>query len=834
MADAAPPADGDDTATASEANQSETKEVATDLPATSAAPKRLRDLWRAPALVLGLTLLIMGLLAVRKSAPGPDFDAALRDVQSLLKAQRADEALDQLNNVIRPRLGDPAATADIVGRFHALRGDVLYFAQLAKGVDNPQNFEAIVNEYRLAEERLGKLALDSEGRMVDGLIALGQIDDAADRTLALPVEQRDLRTELLRKIISANLAAPRLRYDLTLNLLTTLAAQSGLTPRDRLWVSTRMATLMLDAGFPGQALERLLQEAQRFQSLDGEPGARLLLLLGRAYFDLGRFEDASDQFDRVISMLTGNEQLSATATTYLGRSIQALGKTQEARDHFSHVVSTAPHSAAAPMALLGLAETESLLGGFEASLAAYRDLTERARKGDVSERRLPIATVVRSLNNRMIEREEREDLPNALAFAQLAEGLFVDKDPPPETLLAIARIRRQLADKLLRDQNADPADPVSLAKLDPVTRAEVRAHYADAANHYLRHARAVILSDNDAFADSLWSAAETFDLAGDPNKAIDIFGEYLRAKPDDPREPQALFRLGQLHEANGDYKIAEDLYAELIAKHPNSPEGTRALVALGRVRLRDGDSENDAVAEQLLRRAISGELLSPDSRDYRSALFEIAALLLRTDRYEEAIERFAEAIERYPDDADINTTRYRFAEALRRSAEDLGATLREAMPDSQRRELSTLRNERLTKAMALYEQVRGALERTPTDSLTEVQRMRLRNTYFYRADSAFDLEDYDTAIRLYDAAAQRYASDPSSLVAMAQIVASYLALGDLKAAQTAQERARNRFLELPEDAFDDASLPAGRSFWEQWLKSRLTLADAQSQENDGG
>ncbi|RMD66829.1 MAG: tetratricopeptide repeat protein [Planctomycetota bacterium] len=444
--------------------------------------------------------------------------------------------------------------------------------------------------------------------------------------------------------------------------------------------------------------------------------------------------------------------------------------------------------------------------------------------------------VTRSLLDRASEREERGDLDTALSFAQLAEELHREH-PQASVDIVIARLQRRIADQSLAQQGASPDDPLALARLDHVTLVEARAHYADAADHFLRHARAVLLEDNDAFAESLWLAAESYDYAGEAEKAVEVYSEYLRAKPDDPREPQALLRLARLQEALHNEAAAEGLYAELFSKHPHAPEGIKAMIALARMRLADNETDNDAVAEQQLLRVLSGELLAPDSQDYREALLALADHLLRQGRHEEAIQRFSEALTRYPEDPQIVSLRYKLAESLRRSAEEMERKLREAMPESQRRELTQLRRERLAQAMGLYDQVREALEQRPKETLSDLDRLRLRNAYFYRADAAFDLGEYDTAIRLYDAAAQRYAQDPSSLVALAQIVAAYLAKGDVQAARTAQERARARFLELPDEAFASDQLPADRKFWEQWLKSRLTLADVpreKSPADDGG
>jgi tetratricopeptide (TPR) repeat protein len=104
--------------------------------------------------------------------------------------------------------------------------------------------------------------------------------------------------------------------------------------------------------------------------------------------------------------------------------------------------------------------------------------------------------------------------------------------------------------------------------------------------------------------------------------------------------------------------------------------------------------------------------------------------------------------------------------------------------------------------------------------------VRLRNASFYLGDCAFDLADYETAIRQYDAAREKYPKDPASLVAMIQIVNAYVEQGDLKRARTANDRAKRFYESLPESAWTDPNLPIGQAEWQRWLDAMGRLMPA--------
>jgi len=249
--------------------------------------------------------------------------------------------------------------------------------------------------------------------------------------------------------------------------------------------------------------------------------------------------------------------------------------------------------------------------------------------------------------------------------------------------------------------------------------------------------------------------------------------------------------------------------------------GTATVDACGTC---DADASNDIEAEGLLRRVLAGTILPPNAPEFRIALDELGRHFVRSGKYPEAITRLTESLERYPDSPDALLIRFQLAEALRLSGREIAQQLTQAMPESQRRELERVRRDRLRQAMGEYERV-ALRTGSPLDThISGVEANAIRNAFFFRADCAFDLGEYDRAIEFYDAAAQRYSDDPASLVAMVQIVNAYAATDRWTEARTAHERARQRFRELPPEAFDRPDLPMDRRHWERWLDSVAELA----------
>lgn len=815
----------------------EIEEVESDAPdkksrrAARTPSRGLRDVWQIPTLLAGVVLFTAGILASRGGDAQNDYLGVLEDAQALIERNDFDEALGLLNGTVLPRLDEPDVTPRVRQRFHMLRGDAVSLGQSDRMISNDENNELVVSEYAAAEGLLADLGADRQVRMADALISLGRFDEAERRVRRLPTTHSGVRRDLEKRLIEGYMARGEPGRERALELLTEMGADADINAGDRVWALSRQAELRIDAGFPEEALEGLLRAVHRLEGADSADVGSLYLLLARSYHELGRLDEAQEQVQRAETFLPEQDARRGVLLTIRGEIAQLRGDLPEARDAFWTAVEEFPQSRSLMRALMGVAEVDAELGDIEESLGLYSRLVdEYLRRPEDSP--LTADRISESLLTQRHARSAAEDHASAIEYVRLADRLFDEESTPPSVVLARGEAHRSRAEQLVVEAGADPTRPVEIAGIDPVTRAEIRAHYLDAGENYLRHARLTVLSDDLAFTDSLWMAGDCYDRGGDTGKTIEIFSEYAGGSDDDPRLPKALYRLAGAHQSRAEYTMASELYRELLDDHPNSGEAAAAYVRLAQCRALDDDPENDAEAQGLLERILASGQLTPDAVEFRDALVQLGRIHLGGGRFVQAASKLGEALERYPGDREATLLEFQLADALRLSGEEIGDELsRESMPAGRRRDLENRRRERLERALERYEAVRARLDAIDPRRRDDFQNMLLRNAHFYRADCAYDLGEYASAIQHYDAAAQRYADDPSSLVAMVQIVNCYVELSRWQEARTANERARRRLRELPPEALDAPDLPMTRRHWERWLDASSAIDAIADAEN---
>ncbi|MFG0257334.1 MAG: tetratricopeptide repeat protein [Phycisphaerales bacterium JB043] len=825
-----------DASTTQDASLVEDFDAAYDETAIPERPDRgWRDRWQIPVLLVGGLLLIAGLMTVRSQAPQNDYEGALETVSAMVESRRYQDAIEFLNTTLLPNVHNEDIQPRHLREFYSLRGDAIYLAQEEQRIALEENFQSVVSDYYQAEEHLAQLTTAQHTRLALSLAALGREEEASARADALPDSAAISRQLVYKSLIERNLATSEPEIDWTMELLNRFVTEPGLDESQQFWAIARQAELQLAAGFPEEALTHLLRAVQRLR-VDDHPqhAGELFLLIARSYTELGRFKDAQTQVLRALDLIETPNPLRGNAIVLQGVIAHTTGRTDEARDVYATALSDYPNATHAPEAALGLAEVEAYLGNIPNAINAYELLLEQYDDPRVDAQLIvPRDRASSSMLERQRERILVEDFEGALRFATLAETVYAGADTPGDVLQAVAGSHRLIADRILSDAGVQ-ADPRNILVLDPVARSQARAHYTSAGEYFLRHARRVILAEDEFFGDSLWQAGDCYDLAGDREKAIEIFSEFSTGRPNDPRQPEAMFRLAQAHQALGAFSTAARFYEELIDTHPRTPAAAAAHVQVAKCYLLDDDSANDPNAEQLLASILEGVQLTPDAIEFRMALFELGRIYLSQGKHDEAIAKLREAVQRYPDDPETNQIRFTLADAYRRSATDLEELALTGLPSSRIREIDRQRRSRLVLAKDLYDQVRQHIESITLRDLNELESTTLRNSYFYRADCAFDLGEFDIAIRLYDAAAQRYSQDPASLVAMMQIVQCYLELERWAEARTANERAKRRLAELPDEVLDDPGMPLDRRHWERWLEASARLATAIERDQPEG
>ena len=809
------------------------------IPTLSGTPLRgARDVWQFPALMLATALIGGAVYTYVARTPTADFPGALASVAARLEAEQYEGAMELLNGPILTNLNDPAITGPDLARFWALRADTLYLLAREQGIDRPENHTTIVENYTVARSSYDhEMTPEQRVRLADTLLKLGQHDRAAKEAHNIPTELADRRRAIYQRIIDHGLSADatdteqRRSYE----LLSRLRNDPSSSTEDRLWAVIRQSRLSIESGNPEDALRRLLPELQRQESRESREAGRLFAMLGEAYFDMGLLDESRKHLEQAESILEATDPEAGLTSVLIARIDRVEDQPELARDRFRNVATRFPTHPVGVAGWLGVAETEADLANFEGARMAYQQvilgLAEARSVGDVTADR-----VHDSLAQRHDQRVAAEDLVGALRFASLVERLYPEGRVPAPAIDRLARAHRAVAQELIATQPVTPAGVVDLRSADPTTLAQARQHFVNAGSCFLAHARMTLLGEPEISRASLWEAADAYDHAGDLDKATELFGEFVAATHDDPRQLEGRYRLGKAWLGRGGHDNAIAFFEGLIQDHATSEEAYLSYVPLARAYLLASDWTDTERAERLLARVLDGQPFAPAAPEYRSAQLELGALDRTTQRPTLAIERMTEAIERFPELNDDPSFTFDLADANRLAAGAIGERLRESMPSSERSRLEALRISRLDNASDLYERARAALMEEDERTRSDLEEELIRNALIYRADCAFDKATllakrapeeseklFRQAIRRYDNAAQRYADDPAALSAMMQVVNCYAALGDLRAAQIAHERARDRLERLPDSAFEDSSSPFNRTQWEKWLDSAVEL-----------
>jgi tetratricopeptide (TPR) repeat protein len=786
----------------------------------------IRQVWQLPVLLLSVGLFAAGLYLIKPEHQTIDhLGPALQEALEAIGKGEHESALVKLNEAI---IHLETADAQRKALFHALVGDALSLGQRSKGWSQPINHRNVIEAYEKAEAMglEGGLSEARRTRLADSYAESGQLDKALALLSSAGETGAAARQALLRRLAQG--AVDRREMKTASDRLAELLKEPNLTRANEVWAVARQAELLGLQDKHDQAIDLLLRRVARLQGDKEAPLAEIMVQLARAYQALSQPAQAERWLVEARAKLDASDELNAEVLLRLGQIRFAEEKTAEALELFTQVTERFVSSPSYLPALIGKGECEARQGAAEASLAAFERsvelLTIRPQPNDELSRH-----VIAALNTQHDLLTTQGDWGKAMKYLALQQPLHAGK-PPASFLLNMATLHEQIARQMLGLKEGENDQPEHWSKLDAPVRTRVAEHFASAAELFLQHADSVRKTDDPAYGQSLWRGADLYDRSGLHDQAVKAFSEFILQRESDPRRISAMARVAQAYQAQGNLAEAIRFYQRLVDDHGNTPEGYASLVPLARALLAKDLKQADEAERVLLTVVTDHPAIRPESTEYREALVELGQLYYRRGGegdYEKAIARLSEVVGRYGGRESMPELEFNLGDAYRKSVEQIDAKLAGTLPPSTRTMLTQERSRRLDQARRHMDAVITAYEKSPSGSLNPMQQLYLRNSYFYRADCAFELgqlEGPNGAIVLYEAAIQRYESEPAALVGLVQIVNSYGQMKRWDEARKANERAKIYLRRIPEEAFNDPTLPMSREHWQRWLEWTSQLA----------
>lgn len=435
--------------------------------------------------------------------------------------------------------------------------------------------------------------------------------------------------------------------------------------------------------------------------------------------------------------------------------------------------------------------------------------------------------------------ETQHHFEAAESIATSSQPLFKEE----QSLLWRSQVRRNWADFLMKTAATEPLSQRQ------ITEAIAREKQRDASHDLTRLADLRVATS--MYLDDLGAAAKACLAGQDYRTAVQLYQRFLKEQSSKDNA-DAWTGLGEAIFATGDTNTALAALENCYVRQPKHPSAYRARLLAAMAFEEQGKL---AEARELLEENLYQFSLSPESPEWQKSLFLLSSVVYRqameaetrsriagaddTDPerkkaglalleeshhlFQEAIRILNEATQRYPETSEALTARYRIAEAYRHSAKwprkRLGVTTIETTRIALNRQIQ----QELGLAIEQYASLIAKLSDGQESTRSAIEQSVLRNCYFGRADSLFDLGRYDDAIAAYSAATNRYQHEPESLEAYVQIAACYRTTSRPAEARGTLQQAMVVLDRMRPDADFSRTTRFNRNEWQQLLTWLVSL-----------
>lgn len=809
---------------------------------TTTAPRGVRSLlatrWQIPLFLAAGGLLAWGLWRMRPEPPKITFDQKFDHVVALQKARLYTEA----NEAGALLLMEPDRTPEESRKLHRLLADVIHGFERSRVSHVPANLQRMITHYQHSVATPDDLDGETQQRIARAWDWLERPSEAAEAYERVLQKGYGDSVDLQRRILDLKLQAgllPESDVAGVLDAFIRAAVQDEKHARSVVWAADRRVGRYID--------EDKIQEAAAFlESLTPAIGPAVPeadrnlfeYLQCLVQYRLGRLEDAERRLRALRDRMTVRNDVDAASAWLLGRLSQLHSAPQVALELYEGVLRAhfkGPYVAACR---IGRADVLSLLERYdEDHLQAYRDVV-----GLLSETIKP--SKKGGTSGAMLADRTWDEFCRfvGLAPSDRVRQLSIYTERLADLLATMAQRELRGADSL-RDV-ASVSAPTEEAALIAKRAKRIHARLVEAGETYLRLSQQVSSREAESAA-AMLKATQVFDLAGERNRTMKLLEAYVKPRTPRPRMADALLRLGQTYQAAGRYGDAVVAYQRVISDYSRTPQAIASMVpladcfvAMGPTRMRDAERVLLSVLEELPDRPA---VITPDAVVFRDSLFRIADLYMEMQDYDKAIVRTEEARARYPSDPRMDRARFRLAEAYRLGAAKIPAVLRDPNHEPQREYWIAEYQSRLARARELYDEVVVKDEaRGPDVPRADLEAMCVRLSYFYRADCAFDAQEFinppsaagfDEAIRLYKAAVCAYQKDPMALSAFVQVINAYLRQGGIAQARATLEQARWVLNGIPEHSSAWQLTALDKKYWTDYLQRLGASPMLRSAEN---
>ena len=781
-----------------------------------------RRLWQVPLLLAGLVIFAVGVKSLVRTIKPVSFETHVSDLQGLVAAKQYPKAIEQINTLAEYYKQDNKAA----GVLHEIAGDVHYLAQLDQPGYVRANYEAAIDQYHKATLLGVTPTVEMNERWGLSALAIGDAKTAVEKLEEVTKAEPEKIQAHAKPLVKAYLEAGQTVR--AMDVLNRLLKQKNLEVDDRVWALTTRIEMTLGTsggGGGGTPLDRAVEEAKKalVDIPERNPAGKLLTWIGRAEFERGEVDAAQKDLVEARARYVVHTMDDGQAALMLGKIAQLKGSLDEAGQLFQEVITRHAGTSLWAAARMGRAEILAMKDTPTAVMVEdYHYAIGEVTAEDEQHRREPPQMIsAGQVRGSLVAQYQRYSqagkLDDALTFLALQQELKEKETPAMAYRLATTKERR--AQQLLEEMGRITGVDGAAAKNRAEKKAEALGLLAGAAEDYRRHSKLTTMEDATS-SNSLWKAAQLFDEAGQSEKSMDTYEQFVIQRPRDARVPEGMLAIGQLNQSIGKIDEAIGYYEKNIQRNPKTPAAYTSTVNLALCYMAGGH-ENFSKAEAALLSLVEGNQdLLPTATEFRVSLFTLGELYFRNQRWSDAILRLEESLTRYPNDRMVPRATYMLAESYRHSAQDISDAMKKDPAIEHRSALDKARQERLRRAENLYGQVIGILDPDTAEPkpLALLDEGYLRSAYMNRSECSFELEDYATAVKQYDQTATRFSQTLTAVEAYVQIVNCFRAMKEPLQASAASERARWILKRVPDDEFGKPPLALSRQYYEDFLK----------------